>query len=173
MDNVDKIRVSGIIKESIVDGPGIRLVIFVQGCPHNCKGCHNPQTHAFDGGKDVLIEEVMKEIDKNPLLSGITFSGGEPFCQAKVLAKLAKRIHESGSGLNVISYTGYKFEYLINHLEEGSGWKDLLENIDILIDGPFILEEKTFDLKFRGSKNQRIIDTKKSLISKQAIEMEL
>lgn len=171
MNDIDKIKVSGIIKESIVDGPGIRLVVFVQGCPHHCKGCHNPQTHDFDGGKDILIKDIVDEINKNPLLSGVTFSGGEPFCQAKQLTELAKEVHKYG--LNIITYTGYEFEYLIGHFNDKNSWYELLENIDILIDGPFMLEERSLDLKFRGSKNQRVIDVKKSLLFKQAVTMEL
>ena len=103
------IRIAGIIKESIVDGPGIRLVVFAQGCPHRCRGCHNPQTHPFEGGKIVTIEEILEMVKKNPLLDGVTFSGGEPFSQAQAFAVL-DRLKVS---MNIMTYTGYTYEYLL------------------------------------------------------------
>ncbi len=165
------IRLSGIIKESIVDGPGIRYVVFTQGCPHHCEGCHNPTTHDFDGGYDGDTEEILNDFKKNPLLSGITFSGGEPFCQPEPLLKLAKEVHNLRK--NVISYSGYTFEELLRLSEKNQGIKELMLNIDYLIDGKFILSEKTLMLKFRGSKNQRIIDVKKSMQDGQAHIAEL
>ncbi len=158
-----QIRISGIINESIVDGPGIRMVIFAQGCRHNCKGCHNPQTHSFDGGELIEIDEIVEKIRKNPLLDGVTFSGGEPFEQADAFAALAKKIKELG--LNVMVYSGYTFEQLIQNSNDRKGWMELLNNAKILVDGPFILEQKDLLLKFRGSSNQRIINIEKSLVS--------
>ncbi len=166
-----KIRLSGIIKESIVDGPGIRYVVFTQGCPHHCEGCHNPDTHSFDGGYDGEAEDILKDFKKNPLLSGITFSGGEPFCQPEPLLELAKEVHSLKK--NVISYSGYTFEELLKLSEKNQAIRELMENIDYLIDGKFILAEKTLMLKFRGSKNQRIIDVKKSLECKEAQSVDL
>lgn len=166
-----EIRLSGIIKESIVDGPGIRYVVFTQGCPHHCEGCHNPDTHDFDGGYIGNTEEIIKDFQKNPLLSGITFSGGEPFCQPEPLLKLAKEVHNLKK--NVISYSGYTFEELLRLSKKNQAIKDLMENIDYLIDGKFILSQKTLMLKFRGSKNQRIIDMKKSLEVSEAQIAEL
>lgn len=166
-----EIRLSGIIKESIVDGPGIRYVVFTQGCPHHCEGCHNPDTHDFDGGYIGNTEEIIKDFQKNPLLSGITFSGGEPFCQPEPLLKLAKEVHNLKK--NVISYSGYTFEELLKLSKKNQAIKDLMENIDYLIDGKFILFQKTLMLKFRGSKNQRIIDMKKSLEVSEAQIAEL
>lgn len=166
-----EIRLSGIIKESIVDGPGIRYVVFTQGCPHHCEGCHNPDTHDFDGGYIGNTEEIIKDFQKNPLLSGITFSGGEPFCQPEPLLKLAKEVHNLKK--NVISYSGYTFEELLKLSKKNQAIKDLMENIDYLIDGKFILSQKTLMLKFRGSKNQRIIDMKKSLEVSEAQIAEL
>lgn len=160
---MDKIRISGLVEESIVDGPGIRFVIFSQGCPHKCKGCHNPHTLDPNSGYEQNISDIIEKIKKNPLLSGVTFSGGEPFLQAKALAEIAKKSHEMG--LDVISYTGYTFEDLKNGFETNYHWKTLLENIDVLVDGPFEIEKKNLLLKFRGSENQRIIDVKKSLKS--------
>ncbi len=165
-----ELRIAGTVNDSIVDGPGIRFTIFTQGCPHNCKGCHNPQTHSFDGGEIADTEELLAKIRSNPLLDGVTFSGGEPFCQAKVLAALGRQIHEIG--LNIITYTGYTFEQLYSGGEKNR-WRDLLEVTDYLIDGPFILEKKDWEIKFRGSSNQRYIDCPASLRCGKAIEIDL
>lgn len=156
-----QIKIAGIVKESIVDGPGIRFVVFTQGCVHNCIGCHNPETHSFSNGYYIDIDEIVEMVKKDPLLDGITLSGGEPFHQGKVCGILAERIKEMGR--NVVTYTGYTFEEIMNEIDINQGWRRLLYATDILIDGRFILEEKSLLLKFRGSKNQRIIDVKKSL----------
>jgi len=166
-----KIRVAGIVKESIVDGPGIRYVIFTQGCKLNCEGCHNPQTHPFDGGTLTDIQDLAEDIKKNPFLDGVTFSGGEPFEQAAPLAKLAEMVKKTG--LDVITYTGYTYEYIIENCDKHDGWKELLEITDILIDGRFEKVKKSLALKFRGSSNQRIIDVKESLRSGEVKEIEL
>lgn len=160
-----KIKVSGIVNESIVDGPGIRMVIFAQGCKHKCKGCHNPNTHSFDGGQLIGIDEIVNSIKNNCLLDGVTLSGGDPFEQAEMFAELAKEVKKMGK--NVVTYTGYTFEQLIKYSSERKGYKELLENTDMLVDGPFILEEKSLQLKFKGSKNQRIIDVPKSIKNKK------
>lgn len=164
-----EIRLAGTVNDSIVDGPGIRFTIFVQGCPHNCKGCHNPQTHDFNGGTVTTTEELLEKIKSNPLLDGVTFSGGEPFCQAEALAELGAEIRKLG--LNIITYTGYTFEKLFEEREKNS-WGKLLEVTDYLIDGPFILEQKDWEIKFRGSSNQRYIDCQASLKSGIAVEAE-
>ena len=163
------LRVSGIVPESIVDGPGIRFVIFAQGCNHYCKGCHNPSTFDLNGGSLVEIDTLMSEIKKNPLLKGVTFSGGEPFLQAGAFTEIAKRCHLLG--LDVISYTGYTFENLVSGFAEHPDWKPLLENIDVLIDGPFIEEKKSLLLLFRGSSNQRILNARVSLSKCQPVLM--
>lgn len=168
---LSKLRISGIIAESIVDGPGIRFVIFTQGCFHHCKGCHNPHTFDINGGTLMDTDDLITKIKENPLLKGVTFSGGEPFLQAGALYEIAKECHSLG--LDVISYTGYTFEELVAGFEEHPEWKSLLENIDILIDGPFIEEKKSLMLLFRGSSNQRILNARKSLISLSPAEMEL
>lgn len=165
MDN--KLRIAGIVEESIVDGPGIRFVVFTQGCKHNCPGCHNPHTHSFDGGEIVEIDSIIDSIKENPLLSGVTLSGGEPFEQAKALAELSKKIKELG--YNIISYTGYTYEYIIENSSEASGWMDLLKEIDILIDGRFEIEKKSLNLRYKGSSNQRIIDVKKTMASESIV----
>ena len=167
-DNI--VRLAGVIKESIVDGPGIRMTVFTQGCPHHCEGCHNPETWDFEGGFDCEIEKLINTAKKDPLLQGLTFSGGEPFAQAKPLAKLAKMCHENG--YNVFCYTGYTFEKLVSSFDTHPEWKELLEEVDYLVDGPFILAEKSLMLHFRGSNNQRLLDVKKSLAENKAIDAE-
>ncbi|MHB8065687.1 MAG: anaerobic ribonucleoside-triphosphate reductase activating protein [Ruminiclostridium sp.] len=166
-----QIKVAGIINESIVDGPGIRMVIFAQGCKHRCKGCHNPHTHAFDGGELGEIDKIISDLKKNSLLDGVTLSGGDPFEQAETFAALAQEVKKIG--LNVMTYTGYTYEQLIGYSSERKGYKELLENTDILVDGPFIIEEKSLLLKFRGSKNQRIIDVPNSIKNKKAVLVDL
>lgn len=166
-----RIRMAGVVSESIVDGPGIRFTLFVQGCPHKCEGCHNPQTHDFSGGKDDDTDAILERILENPLLDGVTFSGGEPFCQAKPLADLAMKI--KAAGLDVISYSGYTIEYLIKHSNSENGYMELLNAIDYLIDGPFVLSLKSYEARFRGSTNQRIIDVKKTLEKGEAVTADI
>lgn len=166
---MSELRIAGTVNDSIVDGHGIRFTIFTQGCPHKCKGCHNPQTHDFNGGKIIDTSVLLEKIRSNPLLDGVTFSGGEPFCQAEVLAKLGKDIHSLG--LDVITYTGYTFEELYQNRCKNN-WDKLLEVTDYLIDGKFVLELKSWNTKFRGSSNQRYIDCQASLKSGMAIEIE-
>lgn len=157
-----KINYHNIIEESIVDGPGLRFVLFTQGCPHHCPGCHNPQTHPFITKNLVSIQDIFKQYQENPLLSGITFSGGEPFCQASALAVLAKLVKNNGG--NVITYTGYYYEELKEMAKDNSDIQALLSASDYLIDGPFIEEQKSLTLPFRGSANQRIWDLKHECI---------
>ncbi|WP_110954449.1 anaerobic ribonucleoside-triphosphate reductase activating protein [Anaerosinus massiliensis] len=149
-----KLKISGVVDESIVDGPGIRYTIFTQGCPHACEGCHNPQTHDFSAGKEVDIQNLFAEICENPLLKGVTFSGGEPFCQPKPLIELAKLIHTRK--LNITTYTGYTLEDL--QAKNNPLIDELLSQTDILIDGKFIAAQRDLTLTFRGSHNQRVID---------------
>ena len=156
---------SGIVSDSIVDGPGIRTTIFSQGCPHHCPGCHNPETWDFGCGTQVPVEAIVDIVKSNPLCRGITFSGGEPFAQAAGFAKLAVLL--KAKGYEVASYSGYTFEEL---LEGSEDQKKLLEAIDILIDGPFLQAQKSLEIAFRGSRNQRILDVKKSLAEGRAVE---
>lgn len=162
-----KIRLAGTVNDSIVDGEGIRFVIFVQGCVHNCPGCHNPQTHDFTQGYETDTDELLEKIKANPLLDGVTFSGGEPFCQPAPLCEIAKEVKKLG--LNVVCYSGYTFEELIKLSKDDSDIKELLALTDILIDGRFVLEKRNLLLKFRGSDNQRIIDVKRSLETGTAV----
>lgn len=152
------LRISGIIPESIVDGPGFRYVIFTQGCPHHCPGCHNPQTHDFDGGSMADGAEILREIAENTLLAGATFSGGEPFCQPAPLAELAREIHALGK--NVFVYTGYTYEKLRQMAETDEDIAALLRQTDTLVDGPYVEALRDLDLRFRGSSNQRILTLK-------------
>lgn len=150
------LRVAGIVEESCVDGPGIRLAVFAQGCPHHCPGCHNPETHAFEGGKITPIEEIVDVYRENPMLDGITCSGGEPFCQGLSFAALAEKIRKLGG--NVVTYTGYTYENLKRPpLSERAGVAELLAQTDFLVDGPFVKELASVELAFRGSSNQRFI----------------
>jgi anaerobic ribonucleoside-triphosphate reductase activating protein len=167
----NKLRIAGIVRESIADGPGIRYVVFVQGCKHGCKGCHNPDTHALEGGTFIDIDVILNEIDENPLLDGVTLSGGEPFEQAEILSELAKAVKKKGK--NVITFTGYTFEYLKNNSTRLNGWYKLLELTDILIDGRYDEKLRNLNLKFRGSENQRIIDIKESIKQNRVFELEL
>ena len=159
------LNVSGLVQDSIVDGPGIRTTIFSQGCPHHCPGCHNPETWDFGCGTDVEEERLVEIVRSNPLCRGVTFSGGEPFAQAAGFAKLAKLL--KAKGYEVASYTGYTFEELLAGSAEQ---RQLLETIDVLIDGPFLQAQKSLEIAFRGSKNQRILDVPKSLAAGEAVE---
>lgn len=158
---MDYIRVAGINPESVVDGPGFRFVIFAQGCPHHCQGCHNPDTWDPAGGEPVALAEVFKQICANPLLKGITLSGGEPFLQAFPLAKLARQVRDRG--MDVITYTGFSWEQLISKMESDKVMGELLVASDFLVDGPFVEKLRDLTLPFRGSSNQRVIDVKASL----------
>ncbi len=149
-----KLRISGVEPESIVDGKGFRYVVFTQGCPHACPGCHNPQTHPFGGGRAADIRDLFREFCENPLLRGVTFSGGEPFCQPAPLAELGRLVH--GRGKDVTTYTGYLYEELL--AMRSPGVDALLAQTDVLIDGPFVLAQRDLSLRFRGSRNQRVID---------------
>ena len=165
------IRLSGIAYESLVNGTGMRRVFFAQGCKHNCKGCFNQDTHDFNSGEERDIDELISETLKNPILKGVTFSGGDPWEQADKFAYMARAFKENG--LNVWSYTGYTYEYILENKYNRLGWSELLDNIDILVDGNFE-EEKTQDgLKYRGSTNQRIIDVKESLKFNEVMIMDL
>lgn len=150
------IDICGIEPESIVDGPGFRYVVFVQGCPHHCPGCHNPQSHAFGCGTKRTVEELVDEMRENPLLSGVTLSGGEPFCQAEALCDLAQRVREMGK--TVVAYSGYTLEQLLEKGRTVPAIRRLLSLTDTLIDGPYIEAQRDLELQFRGSRNQRVID---------------
>ncbi len=149
-------RLAGIVRESIVDGPGFRFCVFCQGCPHDCPGCHNMETHDFQSGREVELSRILEEIDKNPMLSGVTFTGGEPFCQPEAFAALGREIKRRG--LNIVTFSGYTYEELVKKAQEDPAAEELLDQTNLLVDGRFKEEEKDLSLRFRGSRNQRIID---------------
>ena len=168
-----RVRIADFIDESFVDGEGIRFAIFLQGCPHDCKGCHNPTTHDFYGGNIFDTEQIIERFKRNKLISGITLTGGEPLCQirpATELAAAAKNLN-----LNVWCYTGYTYEYLINERFKTNEFftraqiNNFLNYVDVLVDGPFILNQRDLTLRFCGSRNQRLIDIPKTLENKKII----
>jgi anaerobic ribonucleoside-triphosphate reductase activating protein len=132
--------------------------VFTQGCPHHCEGCHNPESHDPEGGTLYTLDEVEKRFSANPLLSGITLSGGEPFMQPAACAELARRAHEKG--LDVWTYTGSTLEQ--HQQSDDPAVHALLNETDVLVDGPFILAQRSLELLYCGSKNQRIIDMNKT-----------
>ncbi|MCL2851321.1 MAG: anaerobic ribonucleoside-triphosphate reductase activating protein [Firmicutes bacterium] len=173
--DVAKVRIAGVVQDSVTDGPGLRFVVFAQGCRHKCTGCHNPDTWSTDGGTDWTVDYLLELFDKNPLTSGITLSGGEPFLQAPALFSFVKAVRKreiiSGRKIEIAIYTGFLFEDLVS-LSAPSEYHLLLELCDVLIDGRFDIEKKSLDLKFRGSHNQRIIDIKTSLASNMLVLMQ-
>ena len=166
-----ELRLAGIISESVVDGPGIRMVVFFQGCKHNCPECHNPDTHDFAGGYLKSVDSIIDELKKPSLVGGITLSGGEPLEQPAGALELASRCKEIGK--NVMLYSGYTWEQITKKAETDKNIAELLTKLDILIDGPFIKEQKDLNLAFRGSLNQRVIDVQKTLLSGEIVEKHL
>ena len=154
-----RIRIAGVTNDSIVDGPGFRLAVFTQGCPHHCPGCHNPETHDSQGGHDADTAEIIVAMQKNPLLAGVTLTGGEPMMQPQACLELARAAHAAGK--NVWCYTGFTFETLLKEADPQR--LALLRETDVLVDGPFLLAQRSLDVRFRGSRNQRLIDVQKSL----------
>ena len=164
------IRLYGTVSESIVDGPGIRFVIFVQGCPHHCPGCHHPQSHDPEGGTLTDTAALWEKILAHPHIDGITFSGGEPFTHAAALAEIGRAAREKG--LNVMTYSGYTYERLLAMADSDPGIKSLLTVTNYLVDGPFVLAERDLTLKYRGSRNQRILDVTCYPNSAEAVVMD-
>jgi len=162
-----ELRVAGIVRESVVDGPGIRSVVFAQGCPRHCRGCHNPEAIDPTGGKVLEDREILDVICKTRLIRGVTFSGGEPFMQAEAFAELGQRLKEKG--LDIMTYTGYTWEELLNMGRQSPAVMNLLGITDYLVDGPFVEEEKDLNLAFRGSRNQRVIDVQRSIRERDVI----
>ena len=160
-----QIRLAGIVPESIVDGPGYRFAVFVQGCPHACPGCHNPKTHDFSGGTMGDTQEIIGKLGTNPLIRGITLTGGEPMMQPEPLAEIARAAKEKG--MNVWCYTGFTLEQL---LAEGRADRmALLRAVDVLVDGPYVAAERSISLLYRGSRNQRLLDVRQSLAHGEAV----
>ncbi len=165
----DTLRLAGVVRESIVDGPGLRFVIFCQGCPHDCPGCHNPDTHDFHGGYDCAFEKILGAIEEDPLLDGVTFSGGEPFSQAAACSALGHAIRRRFPKLTIFTYSGYTFEQLLGMAAEDPAVDDLLRLTDMLVDGPYVAARRDLTLLFRGSGNQRILDVPASLAAGEAV----
>lgn len=158
-------KIFGLVQDSIVDGPGFRFSCFVQGCPHHCPGCHNPGSHDPAAGRDMSVEEIARQLLSNPLTDGLTLSGGEPFAQPEDCLRLAKIAH--GHHLNVWGYSGWTFEHLRDQGTDAQ--KALLRELDVLVDGPFVLAERTLTLPWRGSRNQRVIDVPASLAAGEPV----
>lgn len=156
------LRLAAIEECSITDGPGVRVVIFTQGCKHNCRGCHNPDTHDMEGGDIYTVETIVNRILELEYTDGITLSGGDPFFQPKGCLELLKQLRDK-TNLSVWAYTGFTYEAILNN--NNQDMVDMLNYIDVLVDGPYVEEERSLKLKFKGSKNQRVIDVKKTLKS--------
>lgn len=156
-----EIRIAGTVEDSIVDGPGLRFVVFTQGCPHRCDGCHNPETHDFAGGRVTTTDALFEQCMENPLCSGVTFSGGEPFCQAEALYELGSRFKSAGKHL--MCYSGWTFEELLAKAQREGSVGKLLSIADVLVDGKFDISKRSLSLQYRGSSNQRLINVQESL----------
>ncbi|HHV72702.1 MAG TPA: anaerobic ribonucleoside-triphosphate reductase activating protein [Clostridia bacterium] len=165
-----KLQLAGIIEESVVDGPGVRFVLFSQGCKHHCPGCHNPHTHPFVGGSFWTIPQLIERITSNPLIQGVTFSGGDPFEQAEGFYLLGLELKKLG--YSIVTYTGYRIEEIFQLGKTNPYFTELLNVTDILIDGRFELAKKDLSLPYRGSKNQRIIDVARTIKLGRVTEIE-
>lgn len=161
-------RIAGIEHDSIVDGPGLRVSVFTQGCTHGCPGCHNPESHALNGGREMPVEEIIAQLGRSPLTTGVTLSGGDPMLQPEDCLAIAKAAHEKG--LNVWTYTGYTWEELWQ--EENPARLALVRESDVLVDGRFIEGLKSYAAYFRGSTNQRLIDVKRTLQTGSIVTVE-
>ena len=155
-----KIRVADILFETMTDGEGLRTSIYAQGCGHKCWGCHNPQTWDFDGGKEYDVEELF-DIILSDVFSDVTFSGGDPLFQVEAFTQLAKMV-KNKTNKTIWCYTGYTYEFI----KESPKLRQILPFLDVLVDGPFMMEKRNTDLKFRGSENQRIIHLKNGEIDR-------
>lgn len=159
--NTVAMRIAGVVNESIVDGPGLRMTVFFQGCPHQCPGCHNPHTHDENGGEIMDTADVVRRFRANPLLSGITLSGGEPLEQPAAAMEIAEAVKADGK--SVMVYTGYRWEDVFAMSENTPAVRGLLKHTDILVDGRYVQANKTLNLPFRGSLNQRLIDVQRTM----------
>ena len=164
-----KVRLAGIVNESVTDGPGLRIALFFQGCAHHCLGCHNPQTWKFQGGGEYAVTGLLGQLPDTPLIKGVTLSGGDPFYQPQAAARIAREFHARGK--NVWGYTGFLWEELL--ASEDSAVLELVSQCDVLIDGPFVQALRRLELPYRGSSNQRLINVKGSLESGKVVEWKL
>ena len=165
---VEYIRLAADLQtDSIVDGPGLRAVLWTQGCGHHCKGCQNPQTWDFEGGGLVPIDMVKEALNELEYQTGLTISGGDPMFQPEACLEIAK--YAKSLGLNIWVYTGFTFEELLKMSRTKPVYLEFLKNIDVLVDGKFILEERDLSMLFRGSRNQRLIDVPKTLMTENIV----
>jgi len=160
------VKLAGILPESVTDGPGLRIALFFQGCKHHCPGCHNPQTWDFQAGTDYELHDLLQQLQDTPLIKGVTLSGGDPFYQPLAAAAIAREFHRRGK--DVWAYTGFVWDDLLN--DRDSDRLALLEECDVLVDGPFIQALKKANLPFRGSANQRLIRVPQSLQAGKVVE---
>lgn len=164
-------NIAGINFESVVDGDGVRVVVFVSGCLHNCKGCHNPASHSFTAGQpftDELQDEIISYIQKTPFVSGLTLSGGDPMYSAAEITPFVERLKSELKTISIWIYSGFTYEEIFKDTDMFR----LLKLCDVLVDGEFILEQRDITLFYKGSRNQRIIDIQKSIKEKQIITKE-
>lgn len=159
-ENGVALRLAGVIEQSLVDGPGLRMAVFTQGCPHHCAGCHNPGTHSFAGGFQADVGALLAAFDENPILAGATLSGGEPLVQAAGLITFARGVKARGK--DVWCYTGYVFEDVLVMAGRDEALSRLLRYVDVMVDGRFDAAKKSASLRYRGSSNQRIVNVSAS-----------
>ena len=164
-------KIAGLVQDSIVDGPGLRFAVYTQGCDFKCDNCHNPVTWDPDGGTEISTDELIKQMCSNPLTDGLSLSGGEPLMQTEECIRLAAAAREKG--LNVWLFTGYDFDEIMILIASKPNVKELIELTDVLIDGRYIHSKRSLALRWRGSSNQRVLDTAKSLEKGQAVELEM
>ncbi|MFV0627101.1 MAG: anaerobic ribonucleoside-triphosphate reductase activating protein [Alphaproteobacteria bacterium] len=158
-----KLRIASVVDDSVVDGPGVRYVIFTQGCKHNCPGCHNPQSHSFSTGMFVSFDEFYSDLSRFKYVKAVTFSGGEPLEQPEVIAEFVAKLKEKG--YHILIYTGYTFEQILADEKKLKA----IEKADLLVDGLFILRLRSLGANFRGSSNQRIVDIQESLKHREVV----
>ena len=161
------LQILNVIEDTMVDGPGFRTAIYCAGCRHQCPGCHNPQSWDFSGGRTATTDELMRIIEADPYTRGVTFTGGDPMYQPEGFAELARAIRQRTPQKDIWCYTGFTFEHLFVNPRQ----RALLDQLDVLVDGPFLREQRDETLLFRGSHNQRIIDVQASLEARQAITL--
>lgn len=159
------IHVLDIVEDTTVDGPGFRTSIYCAGCAHHCPGCHNPQSWATDAGQEMDVEDIMQVIEADPYAPGVTFTGGDPMQQPEGFAALATAIRQR-TNKDIWCYTGYTYE----HILQMPAQRNLLSLVDVLVDGPYMAAQRSEELLFRGSANQRIIDVQQSLCTGQVVE---
>lgn len=166
---MQSVKIAGAKKHSSVNGPGVRYVLFMQGCSHHCPGCQNPETHDISEGVEMSVDEVVSDILATRYLDGLTLSGGDPLFQPEASLEIAKRVKETG--LDIWLYSGWTFEQIMDG-KAGQTAKEVISFIDVLVDGPFVEALRSEDVIWRGSSNQHLIDVQKSLKNGYRVEYE-